>query len=142
MRATFSVRTLPRRRLDEGFTLIELLVVISLIMILSSIALASYRNSITSAKEAALRTDLFMMRDAIDQYYADKGKYPDSLETLVSEGYMRTIPVDPFCPNNSCTWTTTPAPTLPGATNADPGIYDVKSGSNAVALDSSHYSDW
>lgn len=142
MRATLSVRELTRRSHDRGFTLIELLVVISLIMILSSIALASYRNSITSAKEAALRTDLFMMRDAIDQYYADKGKYPDSLDTLVSEGYMRTIPVDPFCPQNECTWTTTPAPTMPGDTSADPGIYDVKSGSSAIALDNSRYSDW
>jgi general secretion pathway protein G len=130
-----------RRGRDEGFTLIELLVVISLIMILSSIAMASYRNSITSAKEAALRTDLFMMRDAIDQYYADKGKYPDALQTLVSEGYMRTIPEDPFT-RSSDSWTTTPAPATPGNVTTDPGIYDVKSGSDMTALDGSRYADW
>src|SRR5690349_3713878 len=87
------------RQLDpgqaNGWTLIELLIVISLIMILSSVALAAYRNSVVNAKEATLKANLMQMREAIDQYYADKGKYPDSLETLVSEQYLRTVPKDP-----------------------------------------------
>src|SRR5438094_70235 len=81
---------------DSGWTLIELLIVISIIMILAAMSLATYRNSVTLAKEAALRSDLFMMKDAIDQYYADKGKYPDSLQTLVSDSYLRAIPKDPI----------------------------------------------
>jgi general secretion pathway protein G len=127
---------------DGGWTLIELLVVISLIMILSSIALASYRNSVVHAKEAALRSDLFLMRDAIDQYYADKGKYPDSLDTLVSENYLRTVPKDPFT-DSTTSWQTTEADAPPGTTTtASPGIYEVKSGSPMTALDGSRYSDW
>ncbi len=77
---------------DSGWTLIELLIVISIIMILAALALTQYRNSILYAKEAALNSDLFLMRDAIDQYYADKGKYPESLQTLVSESYLRVDP--------------------------------------------------
>lgn len=126
---------------DGGWTLIELLIVISLIMILASLALTQYRNSVTTAKEAALKSDLFLMRDAIDQYYADKGKYPDSLQALVSGGYLRTIPVDPFT-RVADSWVTTPAETLPGSSSANAGIYDVKSGSDQTALDGSRYSDW
>src|SRR6476620_5671557 len=113
---------------DSGWTLIELLIVISIIMILASFALVQYRNSVTSAKEAALKSDLMFMRDAIDQYYADKGKYPDSLQTLVSESYLRAIPTDPFT-RSSDTWQTTQADAQPGS-SASPGIYDVKSGSD------------
>jgi general secretion pathway protein G len=126
---------------DAGWTLIELLVVISLIMILSSIALASYRNSVVHAREATLKSDLFLMRDAIDQYYADKGKYPDSLDTLVSENYLRTVPKDPFT-DSATSWVTVEADPTPGSTSASAGIYDVKSGSTASALDGSRYGDW
>ena len=126
---------------EEGWTLIELLIVISLVMILASLALTQYRNSVTSAKEAALKSDLFLMRDAIDQYYADKGKYPDSLSTLVSDSYLRAIPQDPFT-RSSDTWQTTPAEPPPGATTADAGIFDVKSGAEGTALDGSRYADW
>jgi len=126
---------------DAGWTLIELLVVISLIMILSSIALASYRNSVTHAKEAALRSDLFLMRDAIDQYYADKGKYPDSLDTLVAENYLRAVPKDPFT-NQTTTWQTVQADPTPGSVSASAGIYDVKSGATETSTDGSRYGDW
>jgi general secretion pathway protein G len=81
---------------SRGWTLIELLIVISLISILATIGMVSYRNSVTAAKESILKTDLFRLRDAIDQYYADKGEYPASLDTLVSEGYLRKVPDDPF----------------------------------------------
>jgi general secretion pathway protein G len=125
----------------DGFTLIELLVVISLVMILSSVAMSSYRQSVIAAKEAALKSDLFHMRDAIDQYYADKAKYPDSLQTLVSEGYLRSIPKDQFT-NSTDTWVTTPAEAPPGTTTTTPGIYDVKSGSDMIGIDGSRYADW
>jgi general secretion pathway protein G len=134
----------PSRRThtDAGWTLIELLVVISLIMVLSAVAVASYRNSVVHAKEAALRSDLFMMRDAIDQYYADKGKYPDSLDALVSENYLRGVPKDPFT-DSTTSWTTVEADAPPGTTiSASPGIYEVKSGSQASGLDGSRYADW
>ena len=125
----------------DGFTLIELLVVISLVMILSSVAMSSYRQSVIAAKEAALKSDLFHMRDAIDQYYADKAKYPDSLQTLVSDGYLRSIPKDQFT-NSTDTWVTTPAEAPPGTTTTTPGIYDVKSGSDMTGIDGSRYADW
>src|SRR5690606_40332721 len=84
-------RTLyARRGADGGWTLVELLVVLSIILILASLAMLQHRNSITLAKEAALRSNLFIMREAIDQYYADKGKYPESLGTLVTERYLRS----------------------------------------------------
>jgi general secretion pathway protein G len=136
------MRSLTRAKGESGWTLIELLVVISLIMILSSVALASYRNSITHAKEAALRSDLMLMRDAIDQYYADKGKYPESLDALVSESYLRTVPKDPFT-ESTTTWQTTEADAPPGTVSTtSPGIFEVKSGSQLSALDGSRYSDW
>jgi len=125
---------------DRGWTLIELLVVLSLIMILASLALTQYRNSIVQAKEAAMRSDLFLMRDAIDQYYADKGKYPDSLDTLVSEHYLRAIPKDPL--TNQTDWQTTQADPEPGSVSTSTGIYDVKSASTDTALDGSRYADW
>lgn len=130
-----------RRASDNGWTLIELLIVITLIMILASLALTQYRNSITSTREAALKSDLFLMRDAIDQYYADKGRYPDSLQTLVSESYLRAIPPDPFTRSGD-TWQTELADPEPGSVSAATGIYNVKSGHDGTALDGSRYSEW
>jgi general secretion pathway protein G len=125
----------------DGFTLIELLIVIALITILASMGVVQYRNSIQSSKEAVLHTDLFRMRDAIDQYYADKGKYPQSLDTLVSEGYMRKIPEDPITKSVE-TWQTEPAEPDPSNPSVEPGIYNVKSGATGTALDGSSYADW
>jgi general secretion pathway protein G len=125
---------------DGGWTLIELLIVLSIIVIMASMALVTYTQSVKAARESALHSDLFLMRDAIDQYYADKGKYPDSLQTLVSEGYIRTIPKNPFDVNAE--WITTPAPAQPGGGATDPGIYDVKSGFNGSGMDGTQYSDW
>ncbi len=134
-----------RRRLtssDRGWTLIEMLVVLSLIMILSSLALTTYRNSILTAKEASLRSDLFQMRDAIDQYYADKGKYPESLDTLVAEHYLRAIPKDPIT-NSAETWQSVPAEREAGSSSsASQGVYDIKSGASETAIDGSPYQDW
>jgi general secretion pathway protein G len=124
-----------------GWTLIELMVVISLITILAGIALANYRNSIIRAQEATLKENLFRMRDAIDQYYADKGVYPPSLDALVSEGYLRRIPIDPFT-DSADTWQTVLAEPDPNNPTAESGIFDVKSGSDRTALDGSKYADW
>ena len=129
------------RRTHSGFTLIELMVVMSLIVILASIGLTVYTNSVIRAKESVLKEDLFRMRDAIDQYYADKGKYPSTLDALVSEKYLRSIPVDPFT-NSADTWRAVPSEPDPTNPTADPGVYDVKSGSDQQALDGTHYADW
>ncbi len=124
-----------------GFTLIELMVVMSLIVVLASIGLTVYGNSVTRAKEAVLKEDLFRMRDAIDQYYADKNRYPASLEDLVSEKYLRAIPVDPFT-NSADTWQTELAEPEPGNAAASPGIYNVKSGAEQSGLDGTSYAEW
>ena len=126
---------------SRGFTLIELLIVIALISILASMGVVQYRNSVQSSKEAVLHTDLFRMRDAIDQYYADKAKYPASLDALVSDGYMRAIPEDPIT-KSADTWQTVPAEPEPGNTSAEPGIYNIKSGAPGTGLDGTSYSDW
>jgi general secretion pathway protein G len=130
-----------RLRRQSGFTLIELLVVIALISILASMAVVQYRNSIVRTQEATLKTNLFRMRDAIDQYFADKAKYPSTLDTLVSEGYMRRIPEDPIT-KSADTWQTVPAEPDPGNPSSEPGVYDVKSGATGTALDGSTYADW
>jgi general secretion pathway protein G len=130
----------PWRR-QRGWTLIELMVVISLISVLAGIAMTQYRNSIIAAREAVLREDLFRLRDAIDQYYADKAQYPPSLETLVSDGYLRQIPQDPFT-NATDSWQTVNAePDLTNPT-VEPGIVDVKSGSDKTSLAGTPYAEW
>ncbi len=114
---------------------------ISLISILAAMGLVQYKNSVTSARESVLHTDLFRMRDAIDQYYADKGKYPSTLDALVSEGYMRKLPEDPMT-KSSDTWVTVPAEPDPNNPSAAPGVYDVKSGAQGTGLDGVSYSDY
>jgi general secretion pathway protein G len=136
------MKILDRKWRDaRGFTLIEVMVVLALVVILASMGMVQYRDSVTRAKEAVLKENLFRMRDAIDQYYADKNKYPGSLPDLVSDGYIREVPKDPFT-NSTDTWTTTQAE--PDANNpaSQVGIYSVHSGSEATALDGSRYADW
>ena len=124
-----------------GFTMVELLVVISIIVILASMGMAQYRNSVIRARDAVLKEDLFRMRDAIDQYYADMNKYPSGLEDLVTDGYLREIPVDPFT-NSKDTWQPVNAEANVNDTSAQPGIYDVKSGAEETSLEGTRYSDW
>lgn len=124
-----------------GFTLIEVLIVLTLVILLASIGMPTYQNSVQRAKEATLKEDLFRMRDAIDQYYADKTKYPASLEDLVSEGYLRAIPKDPIT-DSADTWQTVAAEPDPLNTTAEPGIYNVKSGSEAMSMEGTPYADW
>jgi general secretion pathway protein G len=134
------VMTTGRKRAD-GFTLVELMIVMAIIVILAGMATALYVNSIQRSKEAVLKSDLFRMRDAIDQYYADKNKYPASLDALVSEKYLRTVPVDPMT-NSTDTWQTTMAEPQPGSSFSETGIFDVKSGAEQTALDGTRYADW
>jgi general secretion pathway protein G len=129
----------PKRA--DGFTLIELMIVMAIIVILAGMATTMYVNNIQRSKEAVLKSDLFRMRDAIDQYYADKNKYPASLEALVSEKYLRTVPVDPIT-NSSETWQTIMAEPQPGSSFSETGIFDVKSGADSTAIDGTRYADW
>ena len=126
---------------SRGFTLVELLVVISMISILAAMGVVQYRNSVRRTQEATLKKDLFEMRDVIDQYYADKGKYPTSLDALVSDGYMRAIPIDPITKSTD-TWETVPAESDPANPSAEPGIYNVKSGATGASLEGTPYSEW
>jgi general secretion pathway protein G len=128
-------------RSEHGFTLIELVVVAGILIVLAGIGLVQYKNGKTRASEAVLKTDLFNLRDAIDQYYADKGMYPGTLDELVSSGYLRKVPDDPFTTSAS-TWQTVASEPDPNNPNAPPGVYDVKSGSDATALDGTKYADW
>ena len=130
-----------RRTGPAGFTMIELLIVISIIVVLASMGMTQYRNSVIRAREAVLKEDLFRMRDAIDQYYADRNKYPSSLDDLVSDGYMREVPIDPMTQSKD-TWQPVNAEANVNDATAEPGIYDVKSGSDQSALDGTRYADW
>ena len=129
------------RNRERGFTLIELLVVISLIVLLASISMLMYRNSVQRGREAVLKEDLFRMRDAIDQHYADKGKYPASLEDLVTAGYLRKVPVDPMT-QSADTWQTVQAEPDPANLTVEPGIYNVRSGAEGEALDGTKFTEW
>ena len=125
---------------EHGWTLIELTIVISLITVLSTIALVGYQSAVTRSREAVLKEDLFRMRDAVDQYYADLGAYPAALESLASAGYLRAIPVDPFT-GRTVTWQVECAASDPAYPFAR-GVYDVRSGSERVALDGTSYAEW
>src|SRR5262245_60735309 len=116
------MRTPCRRRSAHGFTLIELLIVLTLITILSSMGLAQYRNSVTYTREAVLKEDFVGFRRAIDQYYADKNQWPVTLDALVSDGYLRKIPDDPFT-RSSASWQTVPAEPDPNSPAAEAGVY-------------------
>lgn len=125
----------------RGFTLIELLVVITLIVVLAGIGLSTYSTSVKRAKEAVLLEDLFRFKDAIDQYNADKGTYPPDLAALVTEGYMRQVPKDPFT-ESAETWEVVMSEPDPANPNATPGVYDVKSGAEGIALNGTNYREW
>ena len=132
-------------RAQEGFTLLELLVVMTIIGILAAIAVPALKDSPQRAREAALREDLFTIRSVIDQYHGDKGVFPPDLQTLVSSGYMRKIPIDPMT-KSAETWVLSFEETSPEAENpeepATPGIVDVHSGSADKGLDGTLYKDW
>lgn len=120
----------------RGFTLIELLVVFAVIATLLTLALPRYFGSLDKSKEAVLRENLYQMREAISRYYADKGKYPQSLEALVDEKYLRKLPLDPVT-ESAATWIVVQP--------ADPekgGVYDVRSGAPGRSTGGAEYAEW
>ena len=129
------------RRGQGGWTLIELVIVMAIITVLASLATVGARNAVNLSQEATLKEDLFRMRDAIDQYYADKGKYPADLQALVTDQYMREVPVDPISRSRD-TWQTIPAEPDPSNPSADPGIFNVKSGAEGTSLQGQAYSEF
>ena len=129
------------RKQDAGFTMVELLIVMSIIGILMLIALPRYTAAIKSAREAVLREDLHIMRAAIDSYTMDKQKAPQSLDDLVQEGYLKTIPEDPITHSKE-TWQTDNSDTLGSVDQTDSGIVDVHSGATDSASDGQTYSTW
>lgn len=130
-----------RMRASRGFTLIELMVVMSIIVTLATVGLVQYRQSVLFSREAVLRQDLRDMREAIDQYFADKNEDPSGLEDLVSGGYLRAMPKDPFT-GSAESWQTIQSDPDPSNPSASIGIHDVKSGSEMTAMDGSRYADW
>ena len=120
----------------RGFTLIELMVVLAIIATLLTIAVPRYYASLDRSKEAVLKENLYQMRDAIGKYYADKGKYPESLDALATDKYLRKVPLDPIT-ESATTWLVV-TPEDPQKT----GVFDVKSGAQGKAQDGSEFSTW
>jgi general secretion pathway protein G len=127
-----------RRR--RGFTFVELMVVITIIVILISMAIPIYNRSIIRAKESVLANNLFTLRTVIDQYSYDKGKAPQALQDLVTEGYLQKLPVDPMTGNNQ-SWKTVMEDASQSVSQSEPGIFDVHSGSDKTGLDGVAYSE-
>ena len=125
-----------------GFTLIELITVVALIGILVGIALPNYRAAIIQSREAVLSENLFRLRDVIDQYYADKGKYPASLEALVDDGYLRTSSQGPDHPGAATGSRCRRSPTPTGPASQAAGVVDVKSASEGISLAGTPYNEW
>jgi len=123
-------------RRNDGFTLIELLVAMTIIALLLSIVAPRYFNSISKAEEAVLKEDLSLMRSALDKFRADTGKYPDTLDDLVSKRYLRKLPVDPIT-KRADTWIL-----IPPASDNSGAVFDIRSGASGSARDGSLYADW
>lgn len=128
-----------RRRL--GFTLIEIMIVMAIITIIISIAVPMYQKALVRSKESVLKNNLFTLRTVIDEYTYDKQKGPQSLQDLVSEGYLRAVPVDPIT-KTAESWRIIMEDALTAVNQTDPGIFDVRSGSDAKSMEGTLYSEW
>ena len=125
----------------RGFTLIEILIVLVIVSILVSIAVPLYQKSVIRAKESVLKSNLFTLRTMIDEYTYDKGKAPQSLQDLVSDGYLREIPMDPITERND-TWQTIMEDASASVDQTEPGIFDVRSGADKTSLEGTPYNEW
>ena len=129
------------RKTGAGFTLVELMIVMAIIGILATLAIPSFVGAIRQAREAVLREDLHVMRTAIDSYTADKEKAPQSLQDLITDGYLKSIPIDPMT-HSSDSWVTDTSDELSSVDQTDPGIDNVHSGSQETGSDGQPYSSW
>jgi general secretion pathway protein G len=130
-----------RRLLARGFTFIELMVVMAIIVVLITMAIPVYQKSIIRAKESVLKNNLFTLRTVIDNYTYDKQKAPQSLQDLVTEGYLREIPVDPMLASSQG-WKVIMEDATQAVNQDSPGVFDVRSGSEKIGLDGTPYADW
>jgi general secretion pathway protein G len=129
------------RKDQSGFTLIELTIVIVIILILVAIAAPMYSHSVVRAREATLKQDLDTLRKCIDSYTMDKERAPQSLDDLVSAGYLRELPTDPFTRSKD-TWVVVQEDLYNSIDQTEPGITDVHSGATGTSLDGTPYSSW
>lgn len=125
----------------SGFTLIELIIVMAVISLLLAVAVPIYQKSIVRSKETVLKSNLMTLRMMIDEYTYDKQKAPQSLQDLVSDGYLRAVPMDPITGSDS-TWKTIMEDVATSASQTEPGIFDVRSGSEKTSLEGTAYSEW
>jgi len=130
----------PKSRRRLGFTFVELMVVITIMVIIISMAIPIYNRTIIRAKESVLQNNLYTLRTVIDNYSYDKGKAPQSLQDLVTEGYLTKLPIDPFTGSNQ-TWRTIMEDASQSISQSEPGIFDVKSGSDKMGLDGVAYAE-
>lgn len=130
-----------RKARQRGFTLIELMIVIFIVLILVSIAIPNYQRSVLHAREAVLRNDLFVLRSAIDQYTLDKQKAPQTLDDIISAGYLKVLPPDPITKADNC-WVPVSEDSLFAVDQTQPGIIDVHSCNESTSLDGTTYSSW
>ena len=141
-RADRSFRFLSRRRAARtGYTLIELVIVMAIISILVAIAVPLYQKSLLRTKESLLKNNLFTLRTVIDEYTFDKQKAPQNLQDLVNEGYLRAVPIDPITGSDQ-SWKLIIEDSVSSVNQTDPGIFDVRSGSDKRSLEGTLYSDW
>ena len=130
-----------RTRYRAGMTLIELMIVLTIIITIISIAIPLYQKAITRSKEAVLRNNLFTLRTLIDEYTFDKEKAPQSIDDLVTEGYLREMPMDPFTRRRD-TWKPVMEDAVQSVSQREPGIFDVHSGAEGTSLDGTKYNEW
>ena len=131
----------PTRSGRSGFTMIELMIVMTVITILVSVAVPFYQKSILRSKESVLKNNLFTLRTVIDEYTMDKGKAPQTLQDLVSDGYLRSVPMDPMTGSDQ-SWKIIMEDATSSVNQTEPGIFDIQSGSDKTSLEGTAYAEW